>query len=205
MKMKNTEKFTLSERLGALHTRWSGCRRCQLCNHRKNVVWCRGNPETKLLIIGEAPGDHEDEMGKPFVGASGKLLDELFKKATGKSLERVALITNIVACRPPANRVPEIEEVKACRDRLYEIVQIVSPKIILLVGSTAAKRLAGIYPIGHWRGKLVDADIRDSILKSITLPAIPTYHPSYLLRMGRRADIVDVVVGDIERVWKEIV
>lgn len=151
----------------------SACTRCRLSQGRTRVVFGSGNPHARLMLIGEAPGQTEDETGLPFVGRAGQLLTQIFE-SVNLDRERDVYICNIVKCRPPGNRKPEKDEAAACRPYLEAQLNFVNPQIILLAGATA---VAGVLdrtdPMNkvrgrwiEWRGKKV----------------MPIFHPSYLLR-----------------------
>lgn len=151
------------------------CRSCALGNTRKQAVVWRGAVQSRLMFIGEGPGAEEDEKGKPFVGAAGRLLD-LLLTAYGFREDHFH-ICNIVKCRPPQNRVPTPEEAKACRPLLARQFKIVQPKYIVLLGATASKYFlntdAGISKIrGQW-------------IEKNGYMIMPTYHPAYILRNNR--------------------
>ncbi len=116
------------------------CRRCELGENRTNAVIGRGNPEAEIMVIGEAPGQNEDEQGLPFVGKSGQLLDKILQSVELSS-DRHVYISNAIRCRPPENRTPTLKEVGACKPYLLEQIRLVNPKIILLTGATAVKAL----------------------------------------------------------------
>lgn len=149
-----------------------GCKKCKLCNNRNNIVLGSGNPNAEIMFIGEGPGADEDIQGKPFVGKAGKLMNMALQ---GLDIKREELyIANIVKCRPPSNRNPEQDEIKACLDYLRNQVMIVKPKIIVLLGSVALKSILGKeYNITTSRGKWVEK-------KDIWY--MPTFHPAALLR-----------------------
>lgn len=157
------------------------CKACPLCKTRKTIVFGEGPKETfgilekpPVLVIGEAPGYDEDVQARPFVGASGKLLDKMLK-AIGLSRTENCFITNIVKCRPPENRNPAKDEIIACSHFLEEQIRLISPKMILLLGSVALKSIFNTtLGISHLHGKLFY--YKDEI------PTIATYHPSALLR-----------------------
>ena len=115
------------------------CKSCPLQKTRNHVIWGEGNEHADIMVIGEAPGAEEDRIGRPFVGKSGQLLDKIFA-ACGFTREQHIFISNIVKCRPPGNRVPSEEEVKACFPLLLKQIELVDPKIILPLGATALKR-----------------------------------------------------------------
>ncbi len=148
------------------------CTKCKLCNGRKNTVFGVGNPNSKLMFIGEGPGADEDLQGEPFVGKAGKLMNQAF---LGLGLKREDIyIANIVKCRPPNNRNPEKDEVLACIDYLRNQVMIIKPKIIVLLGNVALKNILGDeYGITKARGRWMEK-------KGIKY--MPTFHPAALLR-----------------------
>jgi uracil-DNA glycosylase family 4 len=131
-----------------------GCPLCKLARTRKNAVPGEGQISAKIMFIGEAPGRSEDEKGKPFVGAAGRILDDLLKKA---GIERSQVfITNIVKCRPPNNRVPEEDELIACRPYLDRQIALIKPKVICILGRTAHSSILGGSSITANRGKIVE-------------------------------------------------
>ena len=159
-----------------------GCRRCSLGASRLNVVVSRGNPEARLMVIGEGPGAQEDEQGQPFVGRSGQLLDRMLE-SVGIDSNRDAYVCNIVKCRPPENRRPTPAEIAACRPFLLRQIALVNPALILLVGATALEGVLGIRGgitrlRGQWRAGSGEA------LEGRWL--MPIFHPSYLLRNASR-------------------
>lgn len=150
------------------------CRACELCKSRTNLVFSDGMPNAGVLLIGEAPGAEEDATGKPFVGRSGRLLNEFFEQA-GLNRSEEIYIANTLKCRPPQNRVPTEEELVACRTYLNAQISIVKPKIILLCGSTAAQAfIKEDFKISQIRGKWLN------LFENIDCMVI--FHPSYLLR-----------------------
>lgn len=148
------------------------CRKCRLCETRKNVVFGVGNREADIMFIGEGPGADEDTQGEPFVGKAGKLMNMAFDMLGIKREE--VYIANIVKCRPPNNRNPQDDEAESCLDYLRNQVILVKPKIIVLLGSVALKNILGKeYGITASRGKWLE---RKGILY------MPTWHPAALLR-----------------------
>ena len=148
------------------------CRKCRLCETRKNVVFGVGNREADIMFIGEGPGADEDAQGEPFVGKAGKLMNMAFDMLGIKREE--VYIANIVKCRPPNNRNPQDDEAENCLDYLRNQVILVKPKIIVLLGSVALKNVLGReYGITASRGKWLE---RKGILY------MPTWHPAALLR-----------------------
>ncbi len=153
------------------------CERCQLGKTRTHAVVGRGNPQAPIMIVGEGPGQNEDETGQPFVGKAGQLLEKILASVQLNS-ERDVYICNIVKCRPPDNRVPAPEEIAACKPYLLEQIRLVDPKIILLTGATAVRGLTGDKRgITKIRGTWIDWHGRF---------CMPILHPAYLLRNPSR-------------------
>ena len=150
------------------------CHACTLCEQRTNTVFGVGNEQADWLIIGEAPGQEEDRQGEPFVGRAGKLLDQMLL-ALGLKREQV-YIANVVKCRPPQNRDPRPDEMASCAAYLRQQIDLIQPKIILLIGRVAAQSLLNTTDnVGRMRGvKHYYADGQ--------IPMVVTYHPAYLLR-----------------------
>ncbi len=149
------------------------CEKCKLCETRTTVVFGEGNPNARVMFIGEAPGQREDETGRPFVGRAGQLLDKIIQNAMGMRRQDV-YIGNINKCRPPGNRDPEPDEVAACLPFIRDQVRLVQPEVIVTLGRVAAWNLL---------------DTRDAMknLRGRTLlyegtPVVATWHPAYLLR-----------------------
>ena len=160
-------------RLSELSQRVAACTRCgELAQTRQQTVFGVGNPEARVMFIGEAPGADEDAQGEPFVGRAGQLLNRIIV-ACGWQREDV-YICNILRCRPPGNRTPALQEAQNCREYLDGQIAIVDPEYIVCWGACAAQNLLGITdPIGRLRGRWFQHG-----------PArvLCTYHPSYLLR-----------------------
>jgi uracil-DNA glycosylase family 4 len=155
-----------------LRTCVAECTRCPLHTSRTQTVFGVGNENADWLIVGEAPGAEEDRRGEPFVGRAGQLLTEMLR-AAGQDRGEV-FIANILKCRPPHNRDPEVEESAACRRYLERQIALLQPKIILAVGRIAAQQLLDTdTPVGKLRGQL--HHLGDT-------PLVVTYHPAYLLR-----------------------
>ena len=161
------------------------CSLCNLSKTRKNVVFGEGNPKAKIMFIGEAPGREEDIQGHPFVGRSGEVVTKMIENVLNIKREDV-YIANIIKCRPPQNRDPELSEVENCKGYLLKQIEIINPKIIVTLGRIAFKYLLNDdTPITRARGKLYD-------FKGIKV--IPTFHPSYLLRnpTKKRETMIDL-------------
>ena len=118
------------------------CQRCKLAATRRHAAVYRGSPRARLLLIGEGPGEQEDRQGKPFVGPAGQLLDRILASVALDPAADV-FITNVVKCRPPGNRVPEPDEIAACRPFLLEQLRLVDPALVVFVGGTAFKGCTG--------------------------------------------------------------
>lgn len=161
------------ETLEQLKTEVNECTRCALSQKRTNVVFGEGFSQAKLMCIGEGPGYYEDQMGRPFVGKSGELLDKILG-VCGFSRNENVYIANIVKCRPPENRDPLLEERTTCLPYLIKQIEIIQPKIIVLLGSTALKGL--IDP----NAKITQ--VRGTWLTWKEYQVMPTFHPSALLR-----------------------
>jgi len=149
------------------------CRRCKLCSlGRTRVVFGKGLAKARLMFVGEAPGEEEDERGEPFVGRSGQLLTKIIE-AIGLSREQV-YIANVIKCRPPGNRNPEPDEVASCEPFLFRQIDVIAPRVIVPLGKFAAQSLLKTMdPITKLRGR--QFEYRGAVL-------IPTFHPAYLLR-----------------------
>ena len=157
---------------GALQAEVADCTRCDLCTTRTQTVFGSGNKQAEWMLVGEAPGQHEDEQGLPFVGNAGLLLTEMLR-AIGLSREDV-FITNILKCRPPNNRDPHADEVERCNAYLQRQQQLIQPKIILALGRIAAQTLLKTdAPLAKLRGKVHTFN---------HTPVVVLYHPAYLLR-----------------------
>lgn len=150
-----------------------GCTKCRLHSTRTNAVPGEGNLDASLMFVGEGPGADEDVKGRPFVGAAGKLLDNIIV-AMGLHREDV-YIGNVVKCRPPANRLPEKDEMDSCLPFLERQIEIIDPKIIVLLGSTAYKAI-----IKDSREGITKA--RGQVIEQGGRLYVPTFHPAALLR-----------------------
>lgn len=211
------------DRLHALFNQWFACQRCELGRLRKletgsdEIVFGEGNPDAHVLIVGEAPGEEEENQSYPFVGRSGQLLNQILamtsdnkkvregheeyarikSRASKAGLQAIGefheawiewrssefFVTNAVACRPPENRTPNYVELKACWERLWNIIYIVDPLVIIGCGNSAMAALMQKLQvqISKMRGNVYDVTHR-GVIGTVTYPVIPIYHPSYLLR-----------------------
>lgn len=154
------------------------CKRCRLHAGRNKIVFGSGNPDARLVFVGEGPGADEDDQGLPFVGRAGQLLTQMIEGTASK--EGIAIrredvyICNVVKCRPPENRTPEADEMEICGQFLFRQLSVIQPKAICALGSTAAKALLG--------GKDGVTKLRGRWHRWRDIPLIVSYHPSYLLR-----------------------
>lgn len=160
------------QNLSDLARQVSTCARCPLHETRKQTVFARGNSHARLMIIGEAPGFYEDQEGQPFVGKAGGLLNKMLS-SVGLS-EEDAYIANVLKCRPPNNRDPNLEEINQCCDYLAQQIDLVAPKILLAVGRFAGQfLLKAALPLNKMRNKVHEYN---------GTPVLVSYHPAYLLR-----------------------
>jgi uracil-DNA glycosylase family 4 len=164
------------------------CQACALGGSRTRTVFGVGHPQAHWMIVGEAPGENEDQQGEPFVGAAGQLLDAMLRalqlsRAPGTP-ETQVFIANTLKCRPPRNRNPAPEELAACEPFLQRQIALVQPRLILAMGKFAIQQLTGSdEPVGRLRGKVHQYQ---------GVPVVVTYHPAYLLRqLGEKAKAWD--------------
>lgn len=168
----------LHEKLQTIAQQCASCTRCGLHKSRIQTVVSDGNPQARLMIIGEGPGQNEDETGIPFVGKAGQLLTKMLE-SVGLNRAEDTYIANIVKCRPPQNRTPTPEEMAACLPHLRAQINLVQPRLIVLAGGTAVKGL-----IGNIGGI---TRVRGTWRTWQGIPCMPIFHPSYLLRNESRA------------------
>lgn len=160
------------ETLEEIRAELEDCRRCALCQGRRNIVFGVGNPHARLVLVGEAPGREEDERGEPFVGEAGRLLDRILF-AMGLQREEV-YICNVEKCRPPENRDPLPEEIAACEPFLKRQLAAIRPQLIVTLGRFAAQTLL--------RDQTAITRLRGQWREYEGIPLLPTFHPAYLLR-----------------------
>jgi len=150
----------------------AGCRKCFLCQGRTRTVPGEGNPEARLMFVGEGPGQTEDETGRPFVGRAGELLTKMIEAI---DLEREQVfIANVVKCRPPQNRKPLPDEIAACAPYLERQIGLIRPAVLVALGATAAEAMLG--------AKRSLTDLRGRVHSYRGIPLVVTYHPAALLR-----------------------
>jgi len=169
---------TLKSKLEILKTKINAIENCNLKKNASKIVFADGNVQSPIMIIGEGPGQKEDEIGKPFVGEAGNLLNKMLKAI---NIERSKIyITNVVNYRPPNNRKPEAEEISRYSKFLKEHISIIDPKILILMGSTAMESLFGYkIKISKERGLW-----KEVIINNKTYLTMITFHPAYLLRLS---------------------
>jgi DNA polymerase len=181
--------------LASIGEELGNCTRCKLSQGRNAIVFGEGNPQARLVFVGEGPGYEEDQQGRPFVGEAGQLLTDIIVKGMKLKREEV-YICNVVKCRPPNNRTPELDEIAACEPFLRKQLQAIKPKVIVTLGNvptqTLLKTKEGITKLrGKWR------DFNG-------IPLMPTFHPAYLLRNPRDKALVweDIkkVIAELEKI-----
>ncbi len=180
--------------LEALKNMACSCARCELRASCSNVVFGEGNPNARLMLIGEGPGADEDRIGRPFVGRAGRLLDQILGAVKLDRFTHV-YIANVVKCRPPENRAPRVLEARQCLPWLYRQIELISPAIIVLLGSVALQNL--IEPtasITKMRGQWLTSKSGIKIM--------PTYHPAALFRdTGKKRPVWE----DFQKIGEEYI
>ncbi|MCC7015249.1 MAG: uracil-DNA glycosylase [Planctomycetes bacterium] len=184
-KSRAAQAQTLAELRDAVRS----CTACELCRTRTQTVFADGSGRARVMFIGEAPGEHEDQQGVPFVGAAGSLLTDIVQKGMGLAREDV-YIANVLKCRPPGNRDPSELEKRLCTPFLARQIELVDPQVIIPLGRHASNYILGLEgpaarSMGALRARIHDAGARK---------VVPTYHPSYLLRTPE----------DKKECWKDI-
>ena len=169
----------------------AGCTRCALAGARTQVVFGSGDPAADLMFVGEAPGFHEDKQGIPFVGAAGKLLDQLL---SGIGLTRADVyVANVLKCRPPGNRDPMPDEIEACEAHLWRQIELIQPRVVATLGNFATKLLSG-RPTGITR---VHGQEQETTLGGRRVLLYPLYHPAAALYTPR---MLEVLKSDFARI-----
>ena len=178
----------------------SNCDQCDLHKHRTQIVVDRGNPEAKVLFIGEAPGKNEDLQGKAFVGRAGRLLDAMLKEL-GFDTDRDGLIANVNKCRPPENRPPTPKEAQTCLPFLKKQIDLMCPRLIVLLGATALKHILPekkYFSMAAEVGRFFDCDAYPAS-KLLIL-----YHPAYILRDPRKKPLMQTHLKRLVEAWKKL-
>lgn len=189
--LQKAEEVTSLEEWEAL---CQDCHRCNLRQSAKGVVFGEGHSQAHIMFVGEGPGAREDELGRPFVGTAGQLLDRILSSA-GLSRETV-YIGNVIKCRPPSNRTPAKEEIEACYPLLKKQIQLINPFIVVCLGATAAKTL-----IKH--GFAITKE-RGTWYKKNGLMIMPTFHPAALLRDPNKKRPVWEDIKQVVELYREI-
>ncbi|PIW33202.1 MAG: uracil-DNA glycosylase [Nitrosopumilales archaeon CG15_BIG_FIL_POST_REV_8_21_14_020_37_12] len=166
------------------------CTNCDLCKTRTNAVPGKGNFQSDVIFVGEAPGRNEDQRGEPFVGIAGKRLEQALESA-GINRDSV-YITNVVKCRPPNNRVPSVAERDTCKEYLQKEISIIKPKVICVLGNTAFNSVLGGAEITKFRGKVVRKDNQIYFL---------TVHPAATIY---NQELIGVLESDIAKLFETI-
>lgn len=177
------------ESLADIRSDLGECTRCGLCASRTHIVFGEGNPDARLVFVGEGPGGEEDRCGQPFVGAAGQLLTKIIgaMRLTRESV----YICNIVKCRPQGNRNPEPDEIRQCLPFLKRQLAAINPRVICALGNVAARTLLETQtPISRLRGRFHEV---------MGIPVMPTFHPAFLLR---NPDKKRDVWGDVQQIMK---
>ncbi|MFZ5803051.1 MAG: uracil-DNA glycosylase [Candidatus Omnitrophota bacterium] len=178
----------------------SACDRCALARGRTTIVVDRGNFNSKVVLIGEAPGENEDHEGKAFVGRAGKLLDRLLLEL-GFDTNRDALIMNVVKCRPPENRAPKPDEAAACSDFFRKQLSLLDARIVILMGATALR-----HTLKHKK----DFSMKEEVGKFFEDDAFPDakvmviFHPAYILRDPRKEPLMRAHLARLVTLWKTL-
>lgn len=180
------------------------CNGCALAKTRKTFVFGSGNVDAPLMIIGEAPGAEEDLQGLPFVGAAGQLLTELLA-AIALDRKKDVFITNVLKCRPPDNRTPDAGEIIACMPLLRKQIQVIAPRLLLLLGRIAAHALLGTADPSSAGLRRMDsiAKLRSTAHEYGRVPAVVTYHPAAILRNPEYRGPAEEDLQKVARLLKE--
>jgi DNA polymerase len=179
------QRMSQREALAAIAKRVASCTACGLCKGRTNAVPGEGNPAAEIVFIGEGPGFYEDQQGRPFVGASGKFLDELL---AGIGLDRKKVfIANVVKCRPPQNRDPQPDEIAACGEHLDAQLRAIDPKVVVTLGRHSMQR--------YFPGEAISR-VHGQPRKKGDLIVVPMYHPAAALH---QASLRRVIEADFAR------
>jgi uracil-DNA glycosylase family 4 len=166
-----SDSMTLPELQQSLHN----CQRCKLAKlGRSQVVFGTGNPKAEIMFVGEAPGFYEDKQGEPFVGAAGKLFNELLQ-SIGVTRSQV-YIANVIKCRPPENRDPEMDEVETCKPFLLQQIELIQPKLVCTLGRWAAETILG--------RKISIMKVRGQAYRQDRFVVFPLLHPAAALHQG---------------------
>lgn len=177
----STDAAAIEKRQGLadIARRVSGCKDCTLCRGRTRAVPGEGNPDADIMFVGEGPGFYEDQQGRPFVGASGKFLDELLA-SIGLDRRKV-FIANVVKCRPPQNRDPQPDEIAACGKYLDEQIATIDPKVIVTLGRHSMQR--------YFPGEAISR-VHGQPRRKADVIVVPMYHPAAALHQGNLRKVI---------------
>jgi len=174
---------------------------CNLKKMATNTVFCDGNQNAKIMVIGEAPGNNEDLQGIPFCGDSGKVLDDMFR-AINMTREKDVYITNVIFWRPPGNRRPTDEELAICRPFVERHIELMNPEVLVLVGATSMTAVLGINdPVSKIRGQFMDFSPK---FLSRTIKTFTIFHPSYLMRQPAKKKVAWLDMLTLEKFLKSV-
>jgi len=177
-------ELTRADELHAFGEAVAGCTKCALAGGRTQVVFGSGDPNADLMFVGEAPGFHEDKQGVPFVGAAGKLLDQLLADI---GLTRAdVFVANVLKCRPPGNRDPQPDEIEACEAHLWRQIELIQPRVVPTLGNFATKLLSG-RPTGITR---VHGQEQETTLGGRRVLLYPIFHPAAALYTPRMLEVL---------------
>ena len=195
---KNKENDGADKKLMGLKDKIKSIENCELKKFAKNIVFSDGNPKSKIMLVGEGPGEKEDEKGKPFVGDAGLLLNRMLNAI--KIKRENIYITNVVNYRPPENRKPTDEEINKYLPFLKRHIDIIKPKILLLLGSTALNAILGNEVViskarGKWYEKKID---------KITISIIASFHPAFLMRQPEQKKLAWIDLKMIRQKMKDL-
>lgn len=191
----NNPELKRKEEFEKLRKQVLQCRKCPLWETRTNVVFGEGDPQAKLVFIGEAPGKNEDLQGRPFVGPAGNLLTHYIKKI-GLTRDKV-FIGNIIKCRPPGNRDPLPEEISACEPYLIKQLELIQPKIICALGRYAAQTLL--------RMNASISEMRGNIYYYRGIKVLPTFHPANLLYHPANKELFEEDFKQLRQLYDECI
>ncbi|NLZ92994.1 MAG: uracil-DNA glycosylase [Firmicutes bacterium] len=193
--LQHSQNSTREQKLQALAQKVCNCQSCSLRERATQVIFGAGNPEAKLMLVGEAPGAEEDKQGVPFVGAAGQLLNKILAAVEIRREE--VYLANVLKCRPPANRVPMGNEIKLCLPHLLAQIKIIEPEIIVCLGAVAAKALIN----QEARISLV----RGKWFKYGKAQLLATFHPAALLRDQSKKRFVWYDMQKVRDVYRSLI
>jgi DNA polymerase len=191
-------ELTRADELRAFGEVVAGCTKCALAGGRTQVVFGSGNPDSDLMFVGEAPGFHEDKQGVPFVGAAGKLLDQLLADI-GLARDDVYVV-NVLKCRPPGNRDPLPDEIEACEGHLWRQIELIEPRVVATLGNFATKLLSS-KPLGITR---VHGQPQEVALGASRVLLYPLYHPAAALYTPSMLEVLKQDFARIPALFEQV-